>query len=158
MEFVNNVKPVWAHFYDKHRQPLVTVCYINDNDVGTGVGISICSQSDSPRKKVGRGISLTRARYALKKLSSAVNGSDADGIFFARSVVSRCEALGSLDSTDFRCGEGERALKRQGVYKILYVGKPGFRFSRRPSGPGKASDPTTPLPKIKKTVEKAGRS
>jgi hypothetical protein len=148
-----DINPIWSHFYDSRRRPAVTVCYLDDDGNGTAVGISICSDKDFPCKKVGRSISLQRARYALMHLADSAKEHDMHGLQMSSSVVERTNAIAALFGTDFRGGEGEKALKMQGVYKILYVNQPGFRFQRA-GRQRKKSNSETPLPEAQKKVAK----
>jgi len=129
-------KPVWSHFYNAERQPVATVCYLDD-ERGTAVGLSICSPSDAPCKRVGRGISFQRARYAQHHYGGEGN------IGWEGSRVGRFETLFVLLSTDFTYplipGFPEE------VCKIAFVKEEGFRLTRVSRQESESGDSETPL-------------
>jgi hypothetical protein len=102
---------------------MATVCYLDD-DRGTAVGISVCSSRDVPRKRIGRGISLERAKYAQHHY-------DGEGSYgWDRSKANRLEALSMMVATDLIIGPWERFGIAEGIYKIAFINEPGFRFTR----------------------------
>jgi len=121
--------PVWSHFYTRGRLPVVTVCYFSGSG-HTAVGLSICSPRDMPCKKVGRRISLERAKFAIRSL--AVNQADNDRIGHSCSEIRRDEALNTLLDSDLVIS-GLLGFGVEGqAYKIMYANEDGFRFERRP--------------------------
>ena len=48
------------------REPLVTVCILEDEDGEVAKGIAICSFKDMPNKKIGRAIAKGRALHSFE--------------------------------------------------------------------------------------------
>jgi hypothetical protein len=131
---VEGKAPVWSHYYNEKRQPVVTICYLDD-DNGTAVGVSLCSPRDLPCKRAGRAISLTRAKFAQKHYGVRAERTtqvkqeciSADGsVGWPDSSVEREDALRTVVSTDLT----GLSLYDGRMCKILYVDRPGFRFKR----------------------------
>lgn len=58
----------YYYIRDERKRPIITVCLVraeraNGDDIARG--IAVCSEKDSPCKKVGRAIAKARAIYAL---------------------------------------------------------------------------------------------
>lgn len=142
MDLAKTIRPVFSHFYNPKRQPAVTVCYLDDGDKGTAIGMAICSPTDNPNKSCGRSIALERAAWALSNMAHITEECDLPGVGYDASRVNRIPAVTSLYRTDFSAWEGEKILQHQGVFKILYVGTPGFRYKRIQTLKARGYNPT----------------
>ena len=69
--YTSTGKPRYRWFYSRNfinqKRPTVCACLIEDadGDIG-GIGISICSDSDNPFSKRGRGKAFARAHHAFQ--------------------------------------------------------------------------------------------
>lgn len=54
----------YYYIRDEKNRPVITICLMKDGNK-ISRGLSVCSEKDSPCKKVGRAIAKARAVYAL---------------------------------------------------------------------------------------------
>ncbi|KKM32240.1 hypothetical protein LCGC14_1565890 [marine sediment metagenome] len=59
------MKEFYYYLRDNDNRPLVTVCLMQSN-INFSRGVAICSNLDSPCKRVGRNIAHERASHAMK--------------------------------------------------------------------------------------------
>ena len=63
------MKPRYRWFYSTNfinqKMPTICVCLIEDDEGIGGIGVSICSESDNPFSKRGRGQAFARAHHAF---------------------------------------------------------------------------------------------
>ena len=53
----------YYYLRDKNNKPVITVCLFEVNDIGKG--LAVCSDSDNPKKSIGRRKAMGRAIKAL---------------------------------------------------------------------------------------------
>lgn len=57
---------LYYYFRDMEKRPIITICLLNQDDKWAR-GVAICSDSDMPNKRIGRGLAKGRAVQGLKR-------------------------------------------------------------------------------------------